>query len=320
MKPETNNFIWAMVLSVMVLFAWQYFFAKPQLDRQRQAQIEAQHRQPNAHGEAARPAGSPGSLPPETINAPPQGGIAPDTPAARRTRREAIADSQRVTIDTPSLQGSIALTGARLDDLSLRDYRETPDKNSPSIVMLSPHGAPAAYFVESGFVPQGSSVSVPTPSTVWNESEGRDLTPTTPVTLKWDNGQGLVFKRKYAVDKDYMFTVTQSVTNNGSAPVKLAPYSLIVREGTPPTSGYSVLHEGFIGYVGESEQEITYPKIEKEAGAKSKVTGTGGWAGFTDKYWATALIPDQGKSFDAEYSEFGTGEKTYPDGDRRYAR
>ena len=110
-------------------------------------------------------------------------------------------------------------------------------------------------------MPQGTSAPVPDPSTKWTKSEGDVLTPTTPVTLKWDNGQGLVFTRKYSVDKDYMFTVTQGVANNGSAPVTLAPYSLIVREGTPPTSGYSVLHEGFIGYVGESEQEITYPKI-----------------------------------------------------------
>ena len=308
MKPETNNYIWAIVLSVMVLFAWQTFIAKPQFDKQRQ--VVAQR---NAHGENAKPAGAPGALPPVTANAPPQGGIAPETPAARRTRRDAIAESQRVDIETPSLQGSIALTGATLDDLSLKNYRETPDKNSPLIELLSPHGAAAAYYVESGFTVQnGASVDdMPSPRTVWTKTEGDKLTPTTPLTLTWDNGKGLVFARKYAVDEDYMFTVTQSVANNGTAAVALQPYSLIVREGTPPTSGYSVLHEGFVGYVGASEQEITYPKIEKEPGSTSKATGIGGWAGFTDKYWATALIPDQGKSFEADYSASGTGEKTY---------
>lgn len=309
MKPATNNYLWAIVLSVMVVFAWNYFVAKPQYEKQRLVQAAAHGNQPAADGKVA---GTTGSLPPQTVNAPPQGGIAPETPAARRSRRDVIGQSQRVPIDTPALQGSIALTGARLDDLSLKGYRETSAKDSPLIVLLSPHGAPAAYYVESGFVPpQGSDVPVPGPATVWTKSAGDTLTPSSPVALSWDNGKGLVFTRKYAVDKDYMFTVTQSVANKGSAPVALTPYSLIVREGTPPTSGYSVLHEGFIGYVGDSEHDITYPKIEKEPGSTSKVSGIGGWAGFTDKYWATALIPDQGKSFEADFSAFGTGEKTY---------
>ena len=308
MKPETNNYLWAIVLSVMVVFAWNYFVARPQYEKQRLVQAAAHGNQLGADGKAA---GTPGSLPPQTVNAPPQGGIAPETPAARRTRRDVIGESHRVTIDTPALQGSIALTGALLDDLSLKDYRETPDKNSPLIVLLSPHGASAAYFIESGFTVAGDGVPVPGPATVWSKSDGDVLTPSAPVTLKWDNGKGLVFTRSYAVDKDYMFTVTQSVANNGVAPVTLNPYSLIVREGTPTTSGYSVLHEGFIGYLGDKEQDLTYAGIEKEPGSKSKITGTGGWIGFTDKYWATALIPDQGKTFDGEYAEFGTGQKTY---------
>ncbi len=311
MKPETNNYLWAIVLSVMVVFAWNYFVAKPQVDKQRLVQAAAHGGPAGNRGADDRTAGTPGSLPPQTVNAPPQGGIAPETPAARRTRRDVIGESQRVAIDTPTLQGSIALTGALLDDLSLKDYRETPDKNSPLIVLLSPHGAPAAYFVESGFTVTGGGVPVPGPATVWSRSDGTVLTPTTPVTLKWDNGKGLVFTRKYAVDKDYMFAVTQSVANTGSAPVTLNPYSLIVREGTPTTSGYSVLHEGFIGYLGDKEHDITYPAIEKEPGAKTQVSGTGGWIGFTDKYWATALIPDQDKGFQGEFAEFGTGQKTY---------
>ena len=308
MKPETNNYLWAIVLSVMVVFAWQYFFARPQFEKQRQVQAAAHQSQSGGDGRA----GTTGSLPPETVNAPPQGGVAPETPTTRRMRRDIVAEGQRVTIDTPALKGSIALTGALLDDLSLKAYRETPDKNSPLIVLLSPHGAPAAYFVESGFtVAGGGTDPVPGPSTVWTKSEGDMLTSSTPVTLKWDNGKGLLFTRKYAVDADYMFTVTQGVANTGAVPVTLNPYSLIVREGTPSTSGYSVLHEGFIGYLGDKEQEINYPAIEKEPGSKTKVTGTGGWIGFTDKYWATALIPNQGKSFDGEYAEFGTGQKTY---------
>ena len=303
MKPDTKNYYLALLLSVFVVFGWNYFYAKPQLDKARQNQTQSAQ---------SGPPGAPSATPPQTVNSPPQGGIAPEGPAARHSRDEALASSQRVVIDSPSLEGSIALTGAKLDDLSFKNYRETPSKTSPHIVLLSPHGAPAAYYVESGFVPQaGSSVPVPSPSTVWSKTAGDKLTPDTPVTLTWDNGKGLVFTRVYAVDRDYMFTVQQSVANTGATPQTLVPYSLIVREGTPPTSGYSVLHEGFIGYVGDSEQDITYPKIDKEPGATTKVNGVGGWAGFTDKYWATALIPNQGQSFEADYSAIGTGEKTY---------
>ena len=312
MKPDTKNYYLALVLSVVVVFGWNYFYAKPQLDKERQNQAQLATAPNTGKPGAPSAPGAPGALPPQTVNSPPQGGIAPETPSARRTRAEALADSSRVAIDTPSLTGSIALTGARLDDLSLKHYRETPNKSSPDIVLLSPHGAPAAYFVESGFVPQaGASVDVPTPSTVWTKTAGDKLTVDTPVTLTWDNGKGLVFTRTYTVDKNYMFNVDQTVANKGATPVTLTPYSLIVREGTPPTSGYSVLHEGFEGYVGNSEQEITYAKIEKEAGGTSKVNGTGGWAGFTDKYWATALIPNQSQTFEADYSVLGTGEKTF---------
>ena len=308
MKPDTKNYYMALLLSVLVVFGWNYFYAKPQLDKARQSQAQVATTQ-----NFNRP-GTPGSadaLPPQTVNSPPQGGVAPETPAAHRSRKEAVTASQRVDIDTPALEGSIALTGAKLDDLLLKDYRETPDKNSPHIVLLSPHGAPSAYYIETGFVPEaGASVNVPSPTTVWTSSGGT-LSPSTPVTLTWDNGKGLVFSRRFAVDKNYMFTVTQSVANKGGAPVKLTPYSLIVREGLPPTSGYSVLHEGFIGYVGDSEQEITYSKIEKEPGSTTRVTGVGGWAGFTDKYWATALIPDQAQSFEADYSAFGSSDKTF---------
>ncbi len=308
MKTDTKNYYLALLMSVVVVFGWNYFYAKPQLDKDRQNQAQLA----TAPGKPAAP-GAPGAVPPQTVNAPPQGGIAPETPAAHRTRADALAaGGGRVAIDTPSVEGSIALTGARLDDLSLKSYRETPSKNSPHIVLLSPHGAPDAYYVEQGFVPPpGGGTAVPTPSTVWTKTDGDRLTPSTPVTLSWDNGHGLVFTRMIAVDADYMFTVRQTVANTGTTPVTLTPYALAVREGTPPTSGYSVLHEGYVGYVGTSEQEITYAKIEKEAGGTSKASGTGGWAGFTDKYWATALIPDQQQPFEADYSVFGSGEKTY---------
>ena len=310
MKPDPKNYYLALALSILVIFGWNYFYAKPQLDKTRQVQTQ----QPASSPVNTGTPGSVSALPPQSINAPPQGGPSPETPAIRRDRKAVLADSPRIGIDTPALAGSLALKGGRLDDLSLKDYHETPDKNSPNIVLLTPSGAPAAYFAEAGFVGQpGADVPLPGPDTLW-KADGQKLTPTTPVTLTWDNGKGLVFTRKIAVDRDYMFSIVNSVANKGSAPVTLSPYSLIVRQGLPKTAGYSVLHEGYVGVVGDSGvKEPTYASIEKEPGTTISLKGTGGWAGFTDKYWATALVPDQAQSFDATFQALGpTG------GDRIY--
>ena len=310
MKPDTKNYYLALALSVFVVFAWNMYYGKPKLDKDRQAQTEiANPANLNAPG---RP-GAPNALPPQTVNAPPQGGVVPETPAMRRDRKAILADGPRIEIETPSILGSIALKGASLDDVALKDYRETPDKNSPLIVLLSPRGAPSAYVAESGyFAPAGSNVPLPNSETVWTKSAGDRLTPATPVTLTWDNGKGLLFSRAISVDKDYMFTIVNSVQNQGSAPVTLTPYSLILRQGLPPTSGYSVLHEGFIGDAGAKEMEANYPDIEKDPGGQRRFQGVGGWIGFTDKYWATAVVPDQKTDYDGTFIAYThAGEKNF---------
>lgn len=310
MKPDnTKNYYMALALSVLCVFVWNFFYAQPQKARQ-QAQIQAQNQaaHPSNAGAPAKP-GAPGSLPPVTPNAPPQGGVAPDSRDARQSRAEALAAGPRVGIETPAIEGSIALRGGRLDDIRLRDYRVSISKTSPNIVLLSPPNAPDAYFAEWGF---GASAGVETPGsdTQWT-AEGDKLTPETPLTLRWDNGKGLVFKRKFSVDKNYMFTVSNSVENKGTAPVTLTPYALIMRQGTPKTAGYSVVHEGFIGVAGDAYQEPAYKDIEKEPGERKELSGTGGWLGFTDTYWATSLIPDQAKPFKGAFQSFGTGDKSY---------
>ena len=308
MKPDTKNYYLAIALSILVIFGWNYYYAKPQLDKARQVQ--------QANNAPLAGPGVPGSanaLPPQSVNAPPQGGIIPETPATRRDRKAVLADSPRVDIETPALEGSIALKGGRLDDLSLKDYRETPDKNSPNIVLLTPAGAPSAYYAESGFVAApGTDATLPGPDTVWTAAGQQQLTPSTPVTLTWDNGKGLLFTRKIAVDRDYMFTTTNSVENKGSAPVALSPYSLIVRQGLPKDAGRSILHEGFVGVLGDTGvMEPQYKDIEKEPYSTKSFKGTGGWLGFTDIYWATALVPDQTQATDGTFSAFGKEDKTF---------
>jgi YidC/Oxa1 family membrane protein insertase len=221
------------------------------------------------------------------------GAAAPGAEAAKakETVGEAIAGQPRVQIATPSLHGSIALIGAKFDDLTLARYHETADPKSPEVLLLSPPGTANPYLAEFGWVAaEPGTIKLPGPDTQWKASAG-PLTPSNPVTLTWDNDQGLIFTRTISVDQNYMFTVRDEVRNVGTTPVKLLPYGLISRTGTPQVAGYYILFEGLIGDVDGSLHEIKYSSLTP--GEPTEYTSTGGWLGFTDKYWLTSLIPSQ---------------------------
>ena len=240
------------------------------------------------------------------------GGPAASSQPAANTREAVIAGAPHIAIDTPRLKGSIDLKGARIDNLSLEQYRETVNANSPPIVLFSPSGVPEAYYAEFGFVPAaGTTEKLPGPDTVWMQDGSGALGVGHPVTLTYDNGGGLVFRRTIAVDEHYLFTLRDDVQNKGSAPVTLFPYALISRHGTPKTQGYYILHEGFIGVMGEQgEQSETYKKMEEKKELHWDVTNA--WLGFTDKYWAAALLPDIDAKVHARWSSGeADGQKTY---------
>jgi YidC/Oxa1 family membrane protein insertase len=206
-------------------------------------------------------------------------------------RKAVLTASTRVQIETPSLKGSINLKGGAIDDLTLEKYRETTDKNSSHIVLLTPEGAENPYFVEFGWTTADKTITLPDGNTIWI-ADRESLNQTSgPVTLSWVNPQGIRFERLISVDENYMFTVEQTVTNTTSQPIKLVPYSQVNRVGTPPVQGYMILHEGPLGYIADKLKEYNYTDLQgKEA---VRTISTGGWAGITDKYWLTALIPDQ---------------------------
>jgi len=297
---DNRNVILAIVLSMIVLFGWQFFIAGPQLERaQQQAQIAAEQAQSEAA--LATPTGT-------GIAAGTPGTVAPDGTVFYADRAEAIAASPRVTIDTPDLHGSINLTGARLDDLELKQYRETVDPESPIITLLTPNGAPNAYFAEQGFVPAaGTSIAVPDGKSVWSvEGDGTTLTATTPITLRWDNGEGLVFRRTFAVDEFYLFTVTQSVENNTGGAVALFPYARVARHGTPKVANFFIQHEGPHGVLGSNNMvSKKYTDLQKDQ--KDLFENTTGWLGFSDKYWATAVMPKPETVINALFSWKNTG-------------
>jgi YidC/Oxa1 family membrane protein insertase len=308
MTQDNKNLYLAIALSLLVIIGWNYFYGAPQLEKTRQTQTQMQQQS------APPQPGAPGSVPAAGTNVPPQGGIAPaaQTPEVPKTRAEAVAQSPRIKLDTPSLFGSIALKGARIDDVALKAYRETPDRDSPNIQLLSPSGSPTPYYAEAGFVTQpGTNIKLPGADTLWS-ADREILSPRNSVTLSYDNGQGLVFHRNIAVDDRYMFTIKDSVENKTGEAVTLYPYALVSRQGKPQTSGYAVLHEGMLGVIGDSGvQEPTYDSIEKEPRATKSLKGTGGWLGFTDKYWATAVIPDQQIPFEGTFMARGGANKTY---------
>jgi YidC/Oxa1 family membrane protein insertase len=305
-KEDNRNFLVAIALSIVVLLGWNYFYAVPQSDKARQQQAASQAT-PAAPGAPPVPGAAPGAPPAPGSTLPAAPGSA--APAVVITRADALARSQRISIDTPKLFGSISLQGARIDDLSLRTYRETVDPRSPNIILFSPSGAPGAYYAEFGWVPgAGATVAVPNAETVWT-ADAKTLTPAKPVTLSWNNGQGLTFRRQIALDDNSMFTVTDSVENSGAAAATLFPYGLISRHEKPNVQGFYILHEGLIGVLGDQGlQEYGYDAIGKEpilpGGSRGKVWkgSVGGFLGITDKYWAAALVPDQNAPFEARMS------------------
>ena len=289
MDDQNRNMILATALSFLVILGWFLLFPPeepPVLPEQSVAE-----RQIDATG------GNIAALPPG-----PEAQLA--TPG--QTRAAALADAERITIDTPELGGSISLTGGRIDDIALRDYRETLDSESALVTLLSPVGSPNAYYALYGWAPGGALGfdDVPGANTAWSVESGDTLTADTPVTLRWDNGAGLIFRRTLSVDDKFMLSVTQSVENTSSAEVRLAPYGIVARHGEPDTVNFFILHEGVVRMSDGELQEIDYGNMtdlpaNQAEGAQVEILDVveNGWIGFTDKYWMTTLAPAPGQAF-----------------------
>ncbi len=293
--PDSMNLILALILSVIVIVGWQYFIIGPQTEAQRQ------HALAERAAEQSRQAQNP-----TTPNMPSVPGQTPAAAAPQKPEAILAGDSARVKLDSAAVDGSIRLTGARFDDLRLKVYREDVDPKSPEVVFLIPEGAETATYSEIGWTTGGkSNIALPTTTTVWHAVDGQVLTPDTPVTLTWDNGQGLNFTRTISLDKDYMFTIKDVVENKSAAPVSLYPYASVARRGEPTHKTNWILHEGLVGVWDGSLKEETYSDIvdKKEV----KFESQGGWAGITDKYWMAAIIPPQNEKVEARYSSVSEG-------------
>lgn len=283
MGDNNRNFIIAATLSVLVLVLWQYFYVLPRMEQER-ALLERQ--------EAARQTES------EITTPVPQAGEDSLRSIPDATKESGTAP--RISIDTPRLNGSLSLRGGYFDDLYLKDYQETIEPESRQVRLFAPLNEPNPYFAAFGWTPRDSSMPTPGPDTLWRTTVGAQLTHETPLQMNWDNGMGLIFERVVSIDDNFMFTITQSVSNRGAEAVELFPYGLIARHGAPDTIGFFILHEGLIGFFDEEGlQEIDYDDLE--SGVANRYRSEKGWIGITDKYWGAVLVPSQAASFDARF-------------------
>ncbi|WBX84753.1 membrane protein insertase YidC [Sphingosinicella microcystinivorans] len=274
---ENRNMFLAILLSIVVLFGWaaisERFFPTPKSNEPVSAAQTADSAAPVA-----------------------------TAPTVLRDRAAVIAEGERVAIRTPALSGSINLTGARIDDLLLLRHDETLKKDSAKVRLFSPSGAPGAYFAEFGWT---GAKTLPTAATVW-KANAPTLTPEQPVTLSWTNADDQTFLIELSVDKDYLFTAKQSIVNRGNAALVARAYGLVARVGTGPDQSTFNAHVGPIGvFGGKTNYDYNYDDIDEAPAREVDFRSKGGWIGFTDKYWLSALVPGNDTTFDANFRSGG---------------
>ena len=281
MNPETRNLVAAISLSMAVLIGYQLLFVDPKKD-----QIIQENVVNNLSDNSNIPI-------PSNDNS--------LTVTSEDGKTENFKNVPRVLLNSNETSGSISLKGARIDDITLTQYRETLDADSSLINLLLKSNEKNPYFIEHGWSsPDG--LKVPNGKTLWKSSKNL-LSPDTSITLSWNNGEGIIFYQDISVDDTFMFTINQRVKNNTNNAVTLYPYGLIRRTGEPETTKFFVLHEGPLGVFDGTLSEKSYEDLAEsgQKGINIKPAESGGWTGLTDKYWMTALLPDQNEKYSFTY-------------------
>ncbi|MGD9650369.1 MAG: membrane protein insertase YidC [Dongiaceae bacterium] len=270
MDTNQRNLLLAILISVVILGGFQYFYQGPlQEEARRQAALAPTKAETAKTDPTQQPAGIPPLL----------------------DRDQALAQSPRVKVKNALIEGSIARQGARIDDVVLTKYRETIDQASPPIHLLQPAQTSQGYYAEFGWLaaPEQGAVQLPTAQTIW-QANSDQVTPQKAVTLTYDNGQGLVFEQRFGLDDHYLIHVAQTVKNISSKPVTLNPFALLSRREPETGHHYGILHEGIVGVLNGKLVELKYDEVKEEKAIARQTAG--GWLGITDKYWLTALAPE----------------------------
>ena len=292
MNPETRNLVAAISLSMAVLIGYQLLFVEPKKDIAQKENI-------------VKESDDSSNIPiPQNLD---NGIVASDTTETKSSNKPV----PRISMISKEVSGSISLKGARIDDITLTQYKETLEPESELIKLLLKSNGDSPYFIEFGWSsPDG--IKVPNGKSLW-KSSSNILSPDKNITLKWDNGENITFYQDISVDDSFMITVNQRVENNSNDSVTLYPYGLIRRAGEPKTIDFFVLHEGPLGVFDGTLSEKSYGDLT-EAGKKGiniKPSETGGWIGLTDKYWLTALLPDQNEKYNFTYRKLNSNGGQY---------
>ena len=279
---DSKNVLMAVILSTVIIVGWQVLVVDPELKKTKTEVTKIEQTTSANNGKPSAPS------------------INNKLPAPQKliSRTDAVSSEQRVRLENEKLTGSISLNGALIDDVVLKTYKETLDKNSKQVVILNPKKMNTGYYLESGWA-SANNLKVPDNNSVWTLVKNKSLTPQTPIELEWDNKNGLIFNKKIEIDKQYLFKITESIKNNSKNKVDLFHYSQITRKEKPSVQNFYILHEGLVGVIDERLQEQKYDDIKEK---NEKYQGTEGWVGITDKYWLTAIVPQKKEAFNAEFT------------------
>jgi len=273
---DFKNVLIAIVLSTIVLIGWGTFFEAPIIEKQ------TSEKQLTENQDLSSPSIDEGEK--EIKN--------------EITRNDVINNTNRIKVENENIKGSISLQGAIIDDIIFKNYNETLNGEN-KVTFLNPKNSSEEYFIETGWASSGNEkIKLPLGDSIWKVKGNSTLTPNNPVTIEWDNGDGLIFTKKIDLDDKFLFKITQSIKNNSNKSFQFYPYAQITRGGKPEGMQIYILHEGFLGVFGEELVEEDYDDIEKE---KFTINSSKGWLGITDKYWLTAIVPEKGKEFKAEF-------------------
>ena len=273
---DFRNVLLAIVLSTLVLIVWATFFEPPIVEQQASTEQITENKNFSSPSIDEK-----------------EGEIKNEI-----TRNDVINNTNRIKIENKNIKGSISLQGAIIDDIIFKKYNETLNGEN-KVIFLNPKNSPEEYFIETGWASSGNEkIKLPLDDSIWKVKGNSMLTPNNPVTIEWDNGDGLIFAKKIDLDDKFLFKITQSIKNNSNKSFQFYPYGQITRGGKPEEMKIYILHEGFLGVFGDELVEEDYDDIEKE---KFTINASKGWLGITDKYWLTAIVPEKGKEFKAEF-------------------
>ena len=274
---DSKNVLLAVILSTAVIVIWSVMFPPPEIENTDSGDttiVEKNESKPKAPK------------------------IKIKEPDKKITRQDAIKQSDRINISNGKIFGTISLNGALIDDVTLKNYKETLNEDSKQVVILNPKKSENGYFLETGWA-TSENIKVPNHNSKWIVIGNNTLAPKQPVTIQWNNNEGLIFKKKLTIDDKYLIIVEDSVQNLSQKNINLFHYSQITRNKKPDVQNFYILHEGLIGVVGEELKELSYEDIIEK---KETYKNNSGWFGITDKYWLSAIIPQKGKNFNAEFT------------------